>query len=174
MIMTSLRGMPRSDGPCPRAGRRVALPLFLLALLSAAFTLLTPVAGAQRCAAREACELCVDVDYPTQGQSCRIHVRQGGEPLAGAPITATSRPNSKVESTIVLGRTDADGRFAWTPEEAGITTLAVRQGDEELASLTISVRFKGIPILGLLVMLGAAGILFGGNSYSFAKTFGKS
>ncbi len=157
---------PRRQRPALLLGRGLLLGLVLLAL--------APGAWGQRSITVGDCDFSVNVDYPREGQSCQIQVLRGGAPLPDASIFATFRPNSAVETTVLLGTTDATGCFDWTPDHPGITTLTVREAEGELASLTVSVEFAGIPILGLLVMLGAAGILFGGNSYSFAKTFGKS
>lgn len=166
------RHQRRAGAPRPAYARRA--PLAVLVWLGALLAVTAPVAWGQRSITVGDCELSVNVDYPKEDETCRIQVLRGGAPLPGAAVFATCRPNSAVETTVQLGTTDETGAFDWTPEHPGITTLSVREGEGELASLTVSVEFAGIPIVGLLVMLGAAGILFGGNSYSFAKTFGKS
>ncbi len=107
--------------------------------------------------------------FPRQGEPCLVKITREGLPAAGIAVSVTYRPNSEVAITEEIGRTDARGELSWTPRSAGIGMLAAEGCD-----LTVSIRFRGIPIGGLVVMLLAAMILFGGNSYSFAKTFGRA
>lgn len=137
-----------------------------------------------RCANAGTMWLCVDQKYPTQGKPCGIRVTKDDLPVERASVRVTYRPNSEVMDTQVIGKTDADGRIRWVPQEAGIATLqaeeagvaAMHSGPGGLGrvELTVSIRFRTAPWLGVAILILAALILFGGNGYSFAKTFGKS
>jgi hypothetical protein len=112
--------------------------------------------------------------FPQEGHLCGIRLRGPHGPVSGISITATYRPNSEVAEIDTVGITDAGGKVTWTPSAAGIVTLAAQENEGISCELTVSVRFRRIPVPGLVVMLLAGMILFGGNSYSFAKTFGRS
>ncbi len=128
----------------------------------------------QRCATGGDLTICVDPGYPSQGRPCRIRVTRDGQPAADAMLAVTYRPNSEVSHVDTLGRADETGVLMWTPQDAGIATLSAAVGDAAPCELIVSVRFRGIPVAGVIVMVVAGLILFGGNSYSFAKTFGGS
>jgi len=108
-----------------------------------------------------------DPPVPVQGEPATVTVTNDltGAPLRAAAVTVVYRPGSKVSHAESLGTTDARGRIAWTPADAGIVTLtAIPPGGEEVAPITsnLSVRFRGIPLRGLAVMVLAGIILYGG------------
>lgn len=81
-------------------------------------------------------------------------------------LVVTYRPNSSVLRRDTL-RSDAPAAsFAWTPDRAGVVALSTKD-----ASRNVSVRFRGFSWQGLLVMLIAAGILFGGAGFAFRMMF---
>ncbi|MBD3236294.1 MAG: hypothetical protein GF330_06310 [Candidatus Eisenbacteria bacterium] len=148
------------------------------ALLLLLAGLVLPAAGheepAPRCANAGVYRLCAEQSFPQEGRPCRILLTTGEAPLAGAWVTALVRPNSEVSRLDTLGRTDAAGTVHWTPTDAGLATLTASRADSALCELTVAVRFPGVPALGLVMLLVAGLLLFGGNSYSFAKTFGRA
>jgi len=90
-----------------------------------------------------------------------------GTPLGGAEVTAVYRPASKVSREITIGTTSDSGSLAWTPVEAGIVTLTAAPaatGGETPSpvSRNLSVLYPGIPWQGLVVLLVAGFILYGG------------
>jgi len=83
-----------------------------------------------------------------------------------ASLTVTYRPNSSIARTVTLP-VASDGAVVWTPEQAGVVALAVDGG----TTRNVSVRFAGIPWLGVLVLAAAGTILFGGAGYGLKRLF---
>jgi len=78
-----------------------------------------------------------------------------------AKFRVVYRPNTKIEETVELG-TAADKRYRFTPKVAGLLNLVAYVGAEAVATKTLSVRFASTLGVGLVVMLFAALVLFGG------------
>ena len=87
-------------------------------------------------------------------------------PTRGEPVTVTfSQPVDSVRVTYRPGAVTAHAEvftpgaaaFTFTPERAGIVSVA--SGG---ASRSLSVRYIGVPIAGLIVMVFAGLVLFGG------------
>jgi hypothetical protein len=154
------------------SGRRVLL-LFLTAVLPMTVVGAAAADGAGRCAGSGSLELCTDVTFPGEGRPCVLTLRDSEGAVSGARITVTFRPNSEVATTNELGATDAAGRFTWTPDEAGIATLTAEAESYDPVDLTVSVKFQRPSALGIAILIVAGMLLFGGNGYSFAKTFGR-
>ena len=127
-----------------------------------------------RCAQSGTRSLCCDMEFPEEGKTCLITLYDGGAPVIGALVMVTYRPGSNVAATKVAGTTDGTGEIEWIPDHAGIATLEVEGDDASSPSLTVSVRFRNVPTLGVILLMLAGMILFGGNGYSIAKTFGRS
>ena len=107
----------------------------------------------------------VDEEFPTRGETVTVTVLGADEtPLANREVVVTYRPNSETLSTETLKPTNASGQTPWTPKDAGIVTLAA--GDE--ASHNVAVRFGSFPGSGLLIMILAGLLLFGGAGWGFA------
>ena len=89
-----------------------------------------------------------------------------GEPVTvtlGAPadeLLVTYRPNSgiAVEETVPVSGT----RATWTPSRAGVVSLATPDG----TSQNVSVRFDETPVSGLLILIVAGLVLFGGAAFA--------
>ncbi|MBD3161404.1 MAG: hypothetical protein GF346_04275 [Candidatus Eisenbacteria bacterium] len=126
-----------------------------------------------RCASVGDVQLCTSLEFPGQGRPCWIVVKSGEVPIERAEVTVTYRPNSEVAETHLLGRTDASGRVRWRPAAAGIATITAEAEEIDPVELTVSVRFREPPWLGIAMLILAAMILFGGNGYAFAKTFAR-
>ncbi len=104
---------------------------------------------------------------PVQGERLMVTVTGDAGPLAGATVKAVYRPGSEVSHTEDLGATGPDGTVSWTPADAGVVTLSAAlpamDGAEAVSlSRNVAVRFRGVPPLGLIIMLGAGIILYGG------------
>lgn len=107
--------------------------------------------------------------YPLRGEPTELTVAAAdGRPLPGVSVRALYRPNSETAHTEELGTTGDDGRLAWTPADAGVVTLATHGDAGAVAQARVSVRYGSFPLLGLLVMLAAALLLFGGAAIGFA------
>lgn len=91
-----------------------------------------------------------------------------GEPLTltfDAPVdtlTVTFRPGAAASTVrtqhIVLG---GQTSYTWTPERAGVVQVAANGATQNL-----SVRFTSLPGLGVLIMVLAGLILFGGAAWA--------
>jgi len=102
---------------------------------------------------------------PTDGQTTTVTVSDAeGNPVAGMKVVAIYRPGSEVSQTEDLGTTGEEGTMTWTPTGAGVVTLKTVPGDTMTAASTrnLSVRFDGIPVPGLVILLAAGAILYGG------------
>lgn len=83
-------------------------------------------------------------------------------------LEATYAPNAQVAKRVIIGSfTATQSTVAWAPERAGIVTLELyhegaQSGSAPIAKKTLSVAFDGTPLSGVLMMLAAGCILFGG------------
>lgn len=100
---------------------------------------------------------------PTAGASTLIFLTDDeGAPVEGAEIRAVYRPQSEVEQTEIVGTTGTEGSVAWVPGQSGVVDLeAVLPADGSTLSRSISVRFRGVPLTGLLILVFAGLILYG-------------
>jgi hypothetical protein len=78
----------------------------------------------------------------------------------------TYRPNSSVAQTDTMSWDTPTQTYAWTPRKAGVVSI---KGNDQ--SMNVSVRYAGVSTSGLLVMTGAAIILFGGVVLAFRTLF---
>ncbi|HEX6981810.1 MAG TPA: hypothetical protein VF181_03530 [Balneolaceae bacterium] len=98
----------------------------------------------------------------TAGQAVNVSVPQADT------LIITYRPGSniaEVQKVAVSGNT-----YKWTPKEAGLVSLATPGGPAQ----TVSVSFGGFPVQGLIVLIIAGSILFGGALYASVNLFGKA
>ena len=100
------------------------------------------------------------LEFPVEGKPCRV--ASFGDAVA---LRVTYRPNSKTIEAVTLTPTAA-GDFEWTPKAAGLAMLELVPSEAEdakaIAKKTVSVRFDGLSVVGLFVMIFAALFLFGG------------
>ncbi|NNF05894.1 MAG: hypothetical protein HKN21_03975 [Candidatus Eisenbacteria bacterium] len=89
-------------------------------------------------------------------------------PAAGVDLYATYRPGSNVASEQLVGKTDPQGRISWMPVEAGLVTLRAEMPDGSTQTQNLSVIYSEVPIMGLLVMVIAGIILYGGVIRGFS------
>lgn len=113
-------------------------------------------------------EIVVAPPFPTEGKEASISVfGEGGSALSKIQVEAVYRPGSKVSRTEMVGTTRDDGRLLWTPDGAGIVTLRTVGDGAPALSTNLSVRFQGVPLSGLIILLGAGIILYGGVIWGF-------
>jgi hypothetical protein len=96
--------------------------------------------------------------------------------IAEAPLflSVTYRPNSATELTEEPAAFDGDGMITWTPQAAGIATLSVVGADGAiLGRKDVSICFSGIPAGGILTMVLAGILLFGGAACSLVMALRK-
>jgi len=113
--------------------------------------------------------------YPVVGQPVRIEFRSSGPETQG-PIRlfAEYRPNSETGFIAEVSDKSGPGVWSFTPLAAGIVQLKVvrsastEAGSEKvtLAQKSISVKYNGVPVSGISIMLLAGLVLLGGNVLS--------
>lgn len=143
----------------------------LTTLVLAAGLLAAPGASAQ---GDDAPEMTIEVsdERPIRDTSVRLTVSEGRRPAAGAQVTAVYRPNSLTSETEELTPVDSSGTLMWTPRSTGPVTLEVRPAGADddapaAVSHTVAVRYGGLPASGLLIMVLAGVLLFGGAAVAF-------
>jgi hypothetical protein len=100
-------------------------------------------------------QIAVSPEAPVRGQPVEVVLDTPAEALL-----VTYRPNSgiAVEETVPVDGT----RAVWTPSRAGVVALATPEG----ATRNVSVRFDETPVGGLLILIGAGLVLFGGATFA--------
>lgn len=94
---------------------------------------------------------------PMKGHPVRITLEEPTE-----FIQVVWRPNSAIPDTVSL---DPQGTsFLWTPTRAGVATVITSSGTQN-----VSVRYDEFPGSGILVLVLAACILFGGAGFAMGK-----
>jgi|GEM_PF-4580448 len=86
-------------------------------------------------------------------------------PAATDTVHITYRPGSRIATTDsfpVAGAT-----WTWTPREAGVVMISTPEGGAQ----NVSVRFNQTPWQGVMILLLAGGVLFGGAIVSFRTLF---
>jgi len=150
--------MTQSDA----VGSRLA-PRFGLGGLGLALVLSEVLAGGVAAAQIRLAEA-----YPLEGRSTVIELLDGDVPVAGATVAVLYRPNSEAATLEMLGTTDARGRIAWVPSNAGLAQVTARvpSGGEALG-IDVAIRWSRIPAAGLVILVIAAVLLFGGAALGF-------
>lgn len=90
-----------------------------------------------------------------------------------AVLNVIYRPNSKTERKETVGSPAFDCKLSWTPKNPGITILSLTYEDKEVIKKQISTRFDRTPVLGILVLVAAGCILYGGIIYSMKVAIGQ-
>ncbi len=116
----------------------------------------------------------LDKKFPTHQEQVRIQVvNDDGNPVAGADVSVTYRPGSRVSATDEIGETIEDGTLEWTPVDPGIATLTATWTEpgqtERSSSTTVSVRFRDLPIDGIFIMVVAGLLLIVGSAIRVYK-----
>ncbi|MHC4944563.1 MAG: hypothetical protein ACYTG7_16215 [Planctomycetota bacterium] len=82
-------------------------------------------------------------------------------------LSVIYRPNSATEMKEDPAPFSEEGMITWTPQAAGIATLTVLDGaGETITSEDVSICYSGIPASGILTMILAGVLLFGGAAFS--------
>lgn len=109
----------------------------------------------------------VEPPYPLRQQHSTIRVEREGVPVEGMVVEALYRPNSQTSFSERLDPTDANGTTSWTPRDAGIVTLSAKDASGADTSAHVAVRYGTFPLPGVIVMIVAGLLLFGGASLGF-------
>lgn len=97
----------------------------------------------------------------TAGRPIKLNISQADT------LFVTYRPGTSISETISIPVTGEI--YEWTPRKAGIVALSTPGGITQ----NVSVRFNDFPVSGLIILLGAGIILFGGALLASIKLFGK-
>jgi len=81
-------------------------------------------------------------------------------------LTVTYRPNSSIE-TVETIPARGEQTVSWTPAQAGVVALSAGGS----GSRNVSVRYQRVPAGGIVVLLIAGCLLFGGAIFAFRKLF---
>ncbi|MEM6726838.1 MAG: hypothetical protein AAF598_22560 [Bacteroidota bacterium] len=81
------------------------------------------------------------------------------------------RPGSTIVDTVLLSSPTPTTSFDWTPEKAGVVALSYSDASGNRVSKNVSVRFAGLSLSGILVMMAAGTVLFGGATVAFRTLF---
>jgi hypothetical protein len=103
----------------------------------------------------------LSTEFPVKGEAVDILLEEPAE-----KIYFTYRPRSAVARMDSLVAESAVSQFTWIPRDAGVVAIKTHA-----ISRNVSVRFKGISTSGLIVMLLAGSILFGGVTFAFRILF---
>jgi hypothetical protein len=111
-------------------------------------------------------ELSVDGDFPIVGEPVTVSFNPNGS-SGDLILRVVYAPNSETSSVEEIGRVSADGSVEWTPGRFGIATLKLTDGaGDTIAVENVAVLPDGAPATGVLVMLFAGILLFGGAGVS--------
>ena len=127
----------------------------------AAMSLLVAVAalsaGApQLVSAQEAGAVTVSDKFPTTGKSTTIKTD-----TLEQTVELTYSPGSKVEAKETV-KAQGTRLVLWRPQRPGVVSIAAPNH----ATKNVSVRFDGVPLSGLVIMMLAGAVLFGGALFS--------
>jgi hypothetical protein len=127
------------------------------------FTALALVAMAAPCSA---VELAFEDDFPIVGRTETVTV-EGAGPGVDLSLWVIYSPNSETSTEEKIGLVPATGEVEWSPSRSGIATVSVR-GDEGtvITSENVAIIFAETPMAGVMVMIFAGLLLFGGAGYS--------
>ncbi len=113
-----------------------------------------------------AVDLVFEDDFPIVGRPETVTV-DGAAADVDLRLWVVYSPNSETSTEEEIGVIPAAGMIAWRPSRSGIATLSVRGGDGGVvASENVAILLDRIPAAGVMVMLFAGVLLFGGAGYS--------
>lgn len=104
---------------------------------------------------------------PIKGQAVDITL-----PEPTQHLLVRYRPNSSLSTVDTLYSETPTSHFQWEARQAGIATLFIEDANgRPLHSHNVSVRFQGTSPGGIIVMVLAGIVLFGGAIFSFSILF---
>jgi len=113
-----------------------------------------------------AADLAVDDDFPVVGKPISVSISDA-DGFENLELRVVYAPNSETQSIEEIGRFSPEGTVVWNPRRFGIATLSVRTADgEKIASENVAILFAETPAAGVLVMIFAGILLFGGAGIS--------
>ena len=116
-----------------------------------------------------AVELTFVDDFPIVGRTETVTV-EGAATDVDLRLWVIYSPNSETSTEAEIGVVPTAGKVAWTPSRSGIATVSVRGDDGVVvASENVAILFARTPVAGVMVMLFAGVLLFGGAGYSLRR-----
>ena len=113
-----------------------------------------------------AADLSFEDDFPIVGREETITVG-GGETGGDLELWVVYSPNSETSTEEEIGRVPPGGGVLWTPSRSGIATVSLRDGSGTiLVAENVAILFDRTPSSGVLVMIFAGILLFGGAGFS--------
>lgn len=113
-----------------------------------------------------AVELSLDDDFPVVGRDQRVGV-SGVERAEDLGLWVVYSPNSETWTEEEIGRFSSGGTVTWNPSRFGIATLSARDAAGKVVTTeNVAILFAKTPRSGVLVMLFAGLLLFGGAGFS--------
>ena len=113
-----------------------------------------------------AIDLALDDDFPVIGKDQNVSV-SGVERTDSLRLWVIYSPNSETQTEEEIGRFSSVGSMTWNPTRSGIATLSVRDDQGGVvATENVAILFAKTPGSGVLVMLFAGVLLFGGAAFS--------
>jgi hypothetical protein len=104
--------------------------------------------------------------FPVEGSEQVVRLEDFGAPTA-LRLKVVYRPNSETQREVIVGTFGADGTLVWRPEIPGITLLVAETADgRSVCQKRVATCFASTPVLGVLVMVFAGILLFGGAATS--------
>jgi len=113
-----------------------------------------------------AADLSLDSDFPVAGTGQNVSLT-GAEDADHLRLWVVYSPNSETQTEEEIGRFSSQGTISWNPSRSGIATLSARDAAGEMVAVkNVAVLFAKTPAAGVLVMLFAGILLFGGAGLS--------
>jgi hypothetical protein len=113
-----------------------------------------------------AAELSIATDFPIVGKPVTVSV-SGTGPTEALELRVVYAPNSETQTVEEIGRFSPGGTVDWNPRRFGIATLTATDETGEMAATeNVAILPAAAPPGGVLVMLFAGVLLFGGAGYS--------
>ena len=111
-------------------------------------------------------EILVDGGFPTVGEPMELSVSDVGTP-ENHRLQVVYAPSSETQTAEEIGRFSTEGTIAWNPARFGIATLTVMDdAGETVATENVAILPAETPAGGVLVMVFAGILLFGGAGWS--------
>ena len=116
--------------------------------------------------AAPAADLTLDDEFPVVGRDQVVSI-SGVEGREDLNLWVIYSPNSATQTEVEIGRFSTGGTIAWNPERFGIATLSARDSEgRSIARENVAVLFERTPVAGMMVMIFAGLLLFGGAGFS--------
>lgn len=129
-------------------------------------TVLSMLVVAFSVASAPAAELDLDQEFPVVGQIMTVTVSGSGG-AEDLDLWVVYSPNSETSTEEKIGGVPVLGEVPWTPARSGIATVSVRDASGQiLAAENVAILFESTPSSGVMVMIFAGILLFGGAGFS--------